>query len=62
MSAADLQSILGRFLNRDQRLSPRQWQVCSHIQACRTAALGGLKLHCDHCDYGLPQYLSLIHI
>jgi len=56
MSATDLQSILGRFLNRDQRLSPRQWQVCSHIQACRTAALGGLKMHCDHCDYDVPQY------
>ena len=56
MSAADLQSILGRFLNRDQRLSPRQWQVCSHLQTCRTAALGGLKLHCDHCDYNVPQY------
>ena len=56
MPAADLQSILGRFLNRDQRLSPRQWQVCSHLQACRTATLGGLKLHCDHCDYDVPQY------
>lgn len=56
MSAADLQTILGRFLNRDQRLSPRQWQVCSHIQTYRTAALGGLQLHCNHCDYELPQY------
>ena len=56
MSAVDLQSILGSFLNRDQRLSPRQWQVCSHIQSCRTAALGGLQLHCDHCDYDVPRY------
>jgi uncharacterized paraquat-inducible protein A len=56
MSATDLQSVLGRFLDREQRFSPRQWQVCSHIQACRTAALGGLKMHCDHCDYDLPQY------
>jgi len=56
MSAADLQTILGNFLNRDQRLSPRQWQVCSHLQTCRTAALGGLKMHCDHCDYDVPQY------
>ena len=56
MEASSLQSILGRYLNRDQRLSPRQWQVCSHIQACRTAALGGLKMHCDHCDYDVPQY------
>jgi len=56
MSATDLQSVMGSLLDREQRLSPRQWQVCSHIQACRTAALGGLQLHCDHCDYGLPQY------
>jgi len=56
MEATNLQGILTRFLARDQRLSPRQWQVCSHIQACRTAALGGLKRHCDHCDYEVPQY------
>lgn len=56
MSATDLQTILGSFLSRGQRLSPRQWQVCSHIQACRTVALGGLQLHCDHCDYDVPQY------
>jgi hypothetical protein len=56
MEAINLQGVLARFLIRDQRLSPRQWQVCSHIQACRTAALGGLKRHCDHCDYEVPQY------
>jgi len=56
MEAINLQGILARFLVREQPLSPRQWQVCSHIQACRTAALGGLKRHCDHCDYEVPQY------
>jgi len=56
MEAINLQGVLARFLDRDQRLSPRQWQVCSHIQSCRTAALGGLKRHCDHCDYEIPQY------
>lgn len=56
METINLQGVLARFLDRDQRLSPRQWQVCSHIQACRTAALGGLKRHCDHCDYEVPQY------
>lgn len=56
MGASNLQTILARFLNRDHRLSPRQWQVCSHLQACRTEALGGLQWHCDHCDYDLPQY------
>ena len=24
------------------RLSPRQWQVCCHVRACRPPALGGL--------------------
>lgn len=56
MEAISLQGILSRFLDPDQPLSPRQWQVCSHIQCCRTAALGGLQLHCDHCDYALPRY------
>jgi len=56
MEAINLQGVLARFLDRDQRLSPRQWQVCSHLQACHTAALGGLKRHCDHCDYEAPQY------
>jgi len=32
-----------------QPLSPRQWQVCHHIGACRTEALGGLLLECDGC-------------
>lgn len=56
MESIDLQGILGHFLQRQQRLHPRQWQVCSHLQSCRTAALGGLKMHCDHCDYDRPQY------
>lgn len=56
MEAINLQGILGRFLDRDPRRTPRQWQVCSHIQACRTAALGGLRWHCDHCDYDVPRY------
>jgi hypothetical protein len=56
MEAINLQGVLARFLDRGQRLSARQWQVCSHLQACHTAALGGLKRHCDHCDYEVPQY------
>ncbi len=56
MEAANLQGIVTRFLSREQRLSPRQWQVCSHIQTCRTAALGGLRRQCDRCDYAIPQY------
>jgi hypothetical protein len=56
MEAINLQGVLARFLDRGQRLSARQWQVCSHIQACRSATLGGLQLHCDHCDYDVPRY------
>ena len=40
------------------RLSPRQWQVCSHVRDCRTAALGGLSLRCDACGAEQPAYHS----
>ena len=30
-------------------LNPRQWQVCHHVLACRTEALGETRLKCDHC-------------
>ncbi len=30
-------------------LTPRQWQVCHHILACRTEALGETYLQCDQC-------------
>ena len=39
-----LQTIMGRCLahySAAHRLSARQWQVCHHVMACRTAALGG---------------------
>ncbi len=34
----------------------RRRQVCLHISQCRTPALGGLQLHCDHCEYAAPLY------
>ena len=40
------------------RLSPRQWQVCHHIRDCRTAAMGGALMRCDHCGYEEPVYCS----
>ena len=55
----DLQSVMNRFLAgycERHPLSPRQSQVCEHICACRTEALGGVQLHCDHCDYEQPWY------
>ena len=54
-----LQGVMNRFMagyRQHHRPSPRQRQVCEHVRACRTAALGGLKLSCDHCDYALPRY------
>jgi len=56
-----MQSVLQQFLPavcEHQALSPRQWQICHHILACQTEALGGCQLHCDACDYHQPQYRS----
>jgi len=47
-----LQAVMRRCLDdyrQDHRLSSRQRQVCHHVLRCRTAALGGLQLACDHC-------------
>ena len=55
----DLQSVMHQFLPsycESHTLSPRQREVCAHIGACRTEALGGVQLHCDHCDYEQPWY------
>jgi hypothetical protein len=45
---ATLQGILARFLSE----APPDHQcrkVCAHLQACRTAAMGGMRLRCEHC-------------
>ena len=55
----DLQTVLNTFLGeygKTHRLSARELEICTHIRACRTEALGGVELHCDHCDYALPWY------
>lgn len=57
--AAGMQRVLGRFLAayaHTHRLSPRQRAVCNHIGACRTAALGGMRVRCAHCDYDIVHY------
>ena len=59
--ATGMQGVLARFLGgyaKTHRLSPRQRQVCAHIGACRTAALGGLRLACEQCDYGITHYYA----
>ncbi|RKZ99973.1 MAG: IS91 family transposase [Gammaproteobacteria bacterium] len=57
----DLQQVLHQFLPgycEKHTLSPRQAEICTHIRACRTEALGGVQLHCDHCDYEQPWYCA----
>lgn len=57
MADASLQAVLRDCLaqyGEDHRLSPRQWQVCRHLLDCRTKALGGFRLDCDHCGETRP--------
>jgi hypothetical protein len=52
MANASLQAVMAGCLSdyaEHHPLSPHQWQVCHHILDCRTAALGGFALACDHC-------------
>jgi hypothetical protein len=61
MAESSLQQVLRAGLDqfsRDHRLTPRQWQVCHHLLDCRTAALGGLRLDCDHCGQTVPHYFA----
>ena len=54
-----LQAVLNRFLAEYQKTHPldaRRQQVCLHISQCRTPALGGLQLQCNHCEYAPPLY------
>ena len=49
-----LQTVIRQFLpgyREAHTLSPREAEVCGHLQMCRTEALGGVQLRCDHCDY-----------
>jgi hypothetical protein len=58
---ATLQGILGRYLG-DYRarhaLDGRRLAVCGHLLACRTPALGGWQLACDHCADEAAHYFS----
>jgi len=56
-----LQHIMQRKLADYQQarpLTPRQHQVSRHILACRTAAMGGERLHCDQCRHEQPLYYA----
>ena len=50
---ADVQSALAQFLpdyQAQHRVDGRRRQVLCHLAQCRTAALGGIALHCEGCD------------
>jgi hypothetical protein len=60
MAEASLQGLIHACLEElagERRLTPRQRQVCHHIGACRTPALGGFALACDAC----PERPFLYH-
>lgn len=44
-----VQHILARFLNQAP-VDPQRRKVCAHLQACRTEALGGMRLQCGQCQ------------
>jgi len=53
--------VLQRFLPNYTKLnplSPEQSKVVGSIHCCRTEALGGRSLCCDHCHYQRQQYHS----
>lgn len=56
-----LQQVLAAHLPRycvTHRLDARRARVCEHILQCRTEALGGYQLACDHCDHDQAQYFA----
>ncbi|MGB5734231.1 MAG: IS91 family transposase [Thiohalocapsa sp.] len=57
--SASLQAVMNACLQdyaQDHPLSAHQWQVCHHVLACRTEALGGFLLKCDHCEAEVQGY------
>ena len=56
-----MQTVLSHYLEsykQHHRLSPAQSKVCRHIGLCRTDALGGQFVHCDHCGFEQYRYHS----
>ena len=57
----DLQQILTHHLSdyrQHHRLDPRCTQVLSHLEQCRTEAMGGLRLQCDTCAQQQTHYFA----
>jgi len=61
MTKATLQEVFNLHLEaytKTHSLPARQWEVCSHIQQCRTEAMGGMHLQCNHCGNEQDLYYS----
>jgi len=59
--SATVQGILNRYLGsytQTERLDARRLAVCRHICRCRTAAMGGIQLRCEHCADEPAHYFS----
>ena len=55
--AATLQHALNRFLDPGP-LDGQRLKVCSHLQACRTEAMGAMELACNQCGSAQRRYHS----
>jgi hypothetical protein len=56
-----MQQVLDRFLphyRQHHGLNTQQLKVCSSIRVCRTAALGGQMVRCEHCGFEQARYHS----
>ncbi|MDH4276292.1 MAG: IS91 family transposase [Gammaproteobacteria bacterium] len=61
MNKPTVQAILDRHLEtyrQHHRLTPPQARACHRIGLCRTAALGGEQVQCDHCAFEQYRYHS----
>ena len=58
LEVADILRARADVYGETHRLSPRQRRVMDDLMQCRTAALGGFKVHCDHCGSVTFQYAS----
>ena len=59
--AVTLQGILQRHLDayrQSHALDAHRLAVCRHVTQCRTEALGGLQLQCDHCGDAPVHWFS----
>jgi len=59
--AVTLQGVLQRYLGdyrQTHALDARRQAVCRHVTECRTEALGGLQLQCDHCGDDRVHWFS----